>query len=121
MKIATWNIERLKHRKSILNIKAVCERAGADILILTETEQSIDFHDYLNSFHTPKINTSPADYPLPANFKEEENRVSIYTNYPLVKQHETYDEYTSRCIELETENKVKTGGGLCYLKNLISR
>lgn len=103
MKIATWNIERLKHQKSIMNIKVACDCTEADILVLTETVRSFDSHNYLNSFHTPELNTAPADYPLPAVYKEEENRVSIYTNYPLVKQHKTYDKYTSLCVELETD------------------
>lgn len=103
MKIATWNVERLKHWKNILNIKAACNCTEADILVLTETACFVDFYNYLNSFHTPSLNTAPAGYPLSAVYKEEENRVSIYTNYPLVKQHETYDKYTSLCVELKTD------------------
>jgi len=28
---------------------------------------------------------------------------TIYTNYEIVRQHETYDKYTSLCVELKTE------------------
>lgn len=41
MKIATWNIERLRHQKKLEEITSVCERVGADILILTETDTRV--------------------------------------------------------------------------------
>ncbi len=36
MKIATWNVERLKHKKSLDKIIEACEKTKADIIILTE-------------------------------------------------------------------------------------
>lgn len=41
MKIATWNIERLKHRRELANIMRSCEEAQADILVLTEADVQV--------------------------------------------------------------------------------
>lgn len=97
MKIATWNIERLRHQKKLEEIIAVCERIGADILILTETDTRARL-SYQSCFQTP----SPAEI-KPELYCKTENRVSILTNYKCAKQHITYDKYTSICVELETE------------------
>ena len=111
MKIATWNVERLKHRSSLDKIISALDDVQADILVLTETDERIEL-DYRYSFHTPKLHDAPAGYRMPRRYKgytvadvyeATENRVSIYTNYPCVKRYETYDKYTALCIELETE------------------
>ena len=41
MKIATWNVERLKHKASLERLRAECEEIGAGILVLTETDQRL--------------------------------------------------------------------------------
>lgn len=97
MKIATWNVERLKHRKALNDIVSICERVSADIMVLTETDAQIRL-PYRHSFHTPR-----AAEVNPSLYTPTENRVSIFTNYPCVAQHCTFDEYTALCIELETE------------------
>ena len=97
MRIATWNIERLKHKKSLEQILLACEQTQADILVLTETDHRVRL-DYPYSFHSP-----PLTGIQPTFYSPTENRVSIYTNYPCVRQHKTYDEYTTLCVELETE------------------
>ena len=51
MRIATWNVERLKHRKRLDNIQAACQATNADILVLTETDQTIHT-DYPYQIHT---------------------------------------------------------------------
>ena len=111
MKIATWNVERLKHRNSLDKILSAIEDIQADILVLTETDERIN-PNYLYGFHTPKLHGAPSSYHMPSRYKGyvaadvyaiTENRVSIYTNYHCVKQYETYDKYTAICIELETE------------------
>ena len=56
MKIATWNVERLKHRRSLAEIIAACEYTQADILILTENDEAVK-PKYQNCCHTP---TPPA-------------------------------------------------------------
>lgn len=110
MRIATWNIERLKHRKSIDKILSAIEDAKADILVLTESDELIK-PNYRYSFHTPKLHDAPSEYRMPGRYKDyavadvyavTENRVSIYTNYPCIGQYETYDKYTALCVELET-------------------
>ena len=111
MRIATWNVERLKHRKYLDKILSAIEDAKADILVLTESDERIN-PKYRYGFHTPRLHDAPFDYHMPGRYKDytvsdfynpTENRVSIYTNYPCVKEYETYDKYTSLCVELETQ------------------
>lgn len=97
MKIATWNIERLKHFTKIDKIYADLDKVNADILVLTETDTKISLN-YKHKFSTSLLTESTADF-----YNITENRVSIYTNYTCVKQITTYDKYTAICIELETE------------------
>lgn len=103
MKIATWNIERLKHRKSLDKIVDKCINVKADILVLTESDESIEL-DYEYCYHTP---TPPPlkieGYDTPMKYKESEHRVSIYTNYKIVDEHPTFNKYAALCLELETE------------------
>ncbi|MBQ9441426.1 MAG: endonuclease/exonuclease/phosphatase family protein [Selenomonadaceae bacterium] len=95
MRIATWNVERLNHKNKLEQIKSICNEINADIFVLTETDEHIILK-HKNFFQTPKL--------LDKNFyKPTENRVSIFTNYKLVKIHPTYDKFTSLCVELETE------------------
>ena len=98
MKIATWNIERLKHKKDIELINSILAGLKADILVLTETDNQVAPANYKYCFRTPKLTEIRPDY-----YKESENRITIYTNYEIIRQHETYDRYTSLCVELKTE------------------
>ena len=41
MKIATWNVERLRHKKQLDQIQGLCDGIHADILVLTETDKPI--------------------------------------------------------------------------------
>ena len=43
------------------------------------------------------------EYAAASVYAATENRVSIYTNYPCVKQYDTYDKYTALCVELDTD------------------
>ena len=97
LRIATWNIERLRHKKFLEQILFACEQTQADILVLTETDHRVRL-DYPYSFHTP-----PLAGIQPVFYSPTENRVSIYTNYPCLRQHKTCDVYTALCVELETE------------------
>lgn len=97
MKIATWNVERLKHRRELDKILNACERIQADILVLTESDRRIQ-PDYPFAFHTPVLSGSN-----PVSYAPTENRVSIYTRYRAVRQHTTYDSSIALCVELETE------------------
>ena len=98
MKIATWNIERLKHKTEIEQINSILAGLKADILVLTETDDKVDLKNYKFCIQTPKLKEVQSDFYLGS-----ESRVTIYTNYEIIRQHETYDKYTSLCVELETE------------------
>ena len=41
MIIATWNVERLKHKRQLGEIVAACADTHADILVLTETDTRV--------------------------------------------------------------------------------
>ena len=103
MKIATWNVERLKHIKSLSEIISACEKIKADVLVLTESDERVKLN-YRYSFHTPTPTPLMIKgYEVPITYAQTEHRVSVYTNYPIVRQHDTFDPYTSICHELETE------------------
>lgn len=97
MKIATWNIERLRHKSALDRILLACERVQADIFVLTETDEQVH-PNYKYCFQTPKLAEIQPTY-----YRATENRVSIFTNYRCVQQYTTYDKYTALCVELETE------------------
>ena len=98
MRIATWNIERLKHKSEIVLLNSMLAGLKADILVLTETDKQVAPTNYQFCIQTPKLKEIQPDY-----YKESENRITIYTNYEIIRQHETYDKYTSLCVELKTE------------------
>ena len=100
MKIATWNIERMAH--SPAKIQFACEQVGADILILTESDDRI-CPGYEYAFHTPTPPDIEGSRFGTIRYAPTEHRVSVFTNYPCVRRHTTADEYTSLCVELETE------------------
>lgn len=96
MKIATWNIERLKHRNRIDEIQNCCEKIGADLFVLTETDSRVKL-DFPYCYETfPPVSEE-------IHYNPTERRVSIYTRYPCIRQHETFDSCTSLCVELATE------------------
>lgn len=97
MQIATWNVERLKHKRDLDSILAACYQAKADILVLTETDSRVHL-DYPYYFQTQYLAERK-----PSFYQPTETRVSIFTRYRCVRQHPTYDNYTSLCVELETE------------------
>lgn len=98
MRIATWNVERLAHKKNLEQMLSACNAAKADILVLTETDERMR-PEYKYCFSTLFLK-GISD---PAVYAETENRVSIYTNYECVGRHKTYDENTAICVEIETE------------------
>lgn len=97
MKIATWNVERLKYRAALDKLLQACERVQADILVLTETD------DRLRPQYPYCVSTLPAAELLPKMYGSTERRVSVFTHYPCVRQYSTFDPYTAVCVELETE------------------
>lgn len=96
MKIATWNIERLKHKKELSAIEEACFNLQADILVLTESDFQVDL-DFPFCYHTPPLAEILPDY-----YKATEHRVTIFSKFPCVMEHDTYDKYTALCVELET-------------------
>lgn len=97
VKIATWNVERLKHRKEIDEIVSCCNGSNADILVLTETDKRIQ-PNYKYCFHSSAVTNE-----FPVKYGDTENRVSIFTNFPCVRHHKTYDSHTAICVELQTD------------------
>ena len=103
MKIATWNVDRLRTKKNRDEIIKQCNECNADILVLTENDDTIT-PKYQLPYTTqtpPPLNIEGYDEPL--TYRSTEHRVSIYTNYKKIKEYETFDPHTSICIELETE------------------
>ena len=98
MKIATWNIERLKYKSQIDKINSIIDEINADIFVLTETDERISPSNFKYRIDTPKLTEIDAK-----NYVETENRISIFTNYEIIEQFETYDKYSSLCVELKTE------------------
>lgn len=97
MKIATWNLERLKKNKSEAILSKLAE-LDADILILTETDSRIGLGEKYTSVSTQAL----FDGYDGIKYKKTENRVTIWTKYKVEKQHKTFDNYTSICVELQT-------------------
>ena len=55
MRIATWNIERLKHKTDIELINSTLDGLKADILVLTETDNRVAPVNYKYCIQTPKL------------------------------------------------------------------
>ena len=96
MRIATWNLQRLDKRKD-QDILEKLVKLDADILVLTETNSRIQLKGY-NCISTTS---------LPAHFngcfyKDGENRTSILTKYNVKTKHQTYDSFTSVCVDIDT-------------------
>jgi hypothetical protein len=102
MKIATWNLKRLEMSKNEQILDTLAD-INADILVLTETSSKIQLDNY-NCISTK---------PLPSNFdnikyESGENRVSIWTKFKTITQHNTFDSYTTVCTDIETPFGVLT-------------
>ena len=96
MKISTWNIERLKKKKHLPEILSEIEKINADILVLTETDS------HISPTHYPfKVETKPLIL-IDKKANSTENRVSIFSKFPIMETFETYDEFTSCLAEIET-------------------
>jgi len=118
MRIATWNVERLKHKNKLDLILEACKAVDADILVLTETDVRVK-PEYPYCYRT----TSLKDVEVPIIYRGEkvfvryadtENRVSIFTRYKCLKEYATYDGCTALCVELATEF-----GNLCIYGTIM--
>ena len=97
MKIVTWNLERLQKNKNEAILSKLTE-LDADILILTETDSRINLGENYSSFSTQNL----FDGFDGIKYRNSENRVTIWTKFNVEKQHKTYDNYTSVCVEIQT-------------------
>ena len=96
MKIATWNIERLKDLKNLIPVVENIQKINADILVLTEFDNLVELPFYEFKTETLKLPKKPYGY------RETERRVAIFSKFPIIKTFKTYDEMTSCCAEIQT-------------------
>ena len=96
MKIATWNLERLKHFKQLNEINDVINTIDADILVLTETDSRIELSQYENLVATKKL-----DFVDNILYKPTEVRVQIFSKYRIIQSHNTFDNCTSCCVTID--------------------
>jgi len=98
MKIATWNIERLKHSNNIAEIIEICENIDAEIFVLTEYDERVELKNYPYKIATKSLSELDANY-----YGKSEKRVIIYSKYEITNRLKTYDEFTSCCATINTE------------------
>ena len=96
MKIATWNLQRLDKNKTPQILDKLVE-INADIFVLTETNVCIK----LNNYFCVSTDILPTDYDE-TKYKAGETRVSILTKYNTTTRHQTFDNYTTVCNDIET-------------------
>lgn len=97
MKIATWNLERLKKNRNEALLSKLSE-LDADILILTETDSKINLGEKYSSISTENLSNGYDGI----TYKNSENRTTIWTKFKIEKQLKTYDNYTSVCASIQT-------------------
>jgi endonuclease/exonuclease/phosphatase family metal-dependent hydrolase len=101
MKIATWNLERLKHKKNLIHIVDAIKDINADILVLTEYDEQVKL-DFLYPEATDFIQEDSFGEKLNIEYKSTERRVKIFSRYEILHKIETFNKYTSVCVELKT-------------------
>ncbi|KGO92908.1 endonuclease/exonuclease/phosphatase family protein [Flavobacterium subsaxonicum] len=98
MKILNWNIERLKRPAFKEAVLAIIDSYDADIIVLTETSAQINPGNSYNSVQTFALSS----FHDGIKYKEGENRVTLFSKYPIIQTHKTYDDYTSVCADVAT-------------------
>jgi hypothetical protein len=100
MKIAIWNLMRPNSKTIERNslFLDTLNQIDPDIIILTETNSIIDFGDKYFSVSTKPLPKLLDKY----TYKQGENRVTIFSKFPFVRQIPTADSYTSVCVETKT-------------------
>lgn len=100
MKIVNFNIERLLILSKLKSIIELIKSYDADIIVLTETNSTlIDLSENYFAQHSKPLSKNQDNVNF---YREGENRVSIYSKYPIKSRIQTTDEFTSLAIELET-------------------
>jgi endonuclease/exonuclease/phosphatase family metal-dependent hydrolase len=103
MKIATWNIERLKHATKLGRMRMEIEKQDADVLVLTEADTRLQLPSY-----PFRVETESLEAPF---YRETERRVIIHSRFPVVGHLPTYDQQTAICPLLQTDDN---GIVACY-------
>lgn len=98
MKIANWNLERLKHQSKINEIIQILNEFNADILVLTETDSRLKLENYNYNISTSNLSELNLN-----SYQKTENRVTIYSKYEIINHFETFDKNSSLCIALKTD------------------
>lgn len=101
MKIINWNVGRPSTNK----IKSITEKLielNSDLVVLTETSSLIDLGSNYNYLSTDFIEQDFERQNL-IKYKNIERRTSIYSKYPISKTYTTYDNFTSICLDLDTQ------------------
>lgn len=104
MKIATWNLNRPKAGSWLLKpkIEATLRELDADVVVLTETNAAIDLG---KEYHYIFSSALPAGIAFEgAIYHAKEHRICIASKYPVIKQHNTYNDKTAACVEIATPN-----------------
>ena len=96
MRIATWNVERLKLKRKLPQITDICKRISSDIFVFTETDSSLDL-----GYKSCWKSRLPTDGSM--IYRDTESRVALCTNYEFVQWYETFNDQTAICAELSTE------------------
>lgn len=100
MKIINFNIERLLILSKLKPVIELIKSYDADIIVLTETNSTlIDLCENYFGQHSKTLARNQDNVNF---YRERENRVSIYSKFPIKKRIQTTDEFTSLAIELET-------------------
>lgn len=95
MKIATWNIERpTRNGQKSTFIADYLKKLNADILVLTETNEFLNFGRAYEVFHTEIFS---GDF-----YKPGDRQVSIFSKYPIVRHIPTFRADTSLCLAVDT-------------------
>jgi len=101
MKILSWNLERPNNNDNSIKNKFIIdliEKINPEIIFLTETNSSINFKEYFchKSMVLPEIHEGQ-------NYKPGENRITIFSKFPIENIIETYDSYTAICCRVNSE------------------
>ena len=100
MKILSWNVERPNNNpKAVKNtfIINLIQKINPDLIFLTETNAIINFKGYYchQSAALPQVHEKQS-------YKSGENRIAIFSKFPIEKTIATYDPYTAVCCEINS-------------------
>ena len=100
MKVSVWNLMRPNSKTVERNslFFDTLNQIDPDIIILTETNSLIEFGDKYFSVSTTPLPKLVDKY----TYEPGENRVTIFSKFPFIRQIPTADSYTSVCAETTT-------------------